>query len=308
MCLQGCAYLQYIQGWPCDFPCWNLVWSGWTKCFEEQKKKKLLFHYCVCGLWPGSHRQCEHSLFVSLLSSPSRGVIQWLHSPLSVKIQSTILQSSLRRPSLQWHAFGHCVAQISRVTIELLAFKLENIHWPVEKVSSSDNPMQRERPGPAGEMCPSFIQPYSPTSSMFVHNTSPQQTLTRVRRSAVDSQKCPLPGGKEPSQSCTPELPHEHARSSWGAAPAPTPMALPRDAVRLPSHCAVLWTQSSAIVIQLPQWAMIHSPVSHLHPCHACQVLGLLQRRASSTCRKETSAWLCSPSSLCPGSCFPASR
>lgn len=150
----------------------GLVWMD--KVLWRKKKKKLLFHYCVCGLWPGSHRQCEHSLFVSLLSSPSCGVTQWLHSPLSGKIQSTILQSSLRLPSLQQHAFGHCVAQISRVTIELLAFKLENIHWLVEKVSSPDNPMQRERPGPAGEMCPSFIQPYSLTNSMFVHNTSPQ--------------------------------------------------------------------------------------------------------------------------------------
>lgn len=74
--------------------------------------------------------------------------------------------------------------------------------------------------------------------------------------------------GKEPSQSCTPELPQEHAKSPWGAAPAPTPMALPTDAVHLPSHSSRSWVriQSSVIVIQLPQSAMIHSPVSHLQP------------------------------------------
>lgn len=101
----------------------GLVWMD--KVLWRKKTQKLLFHYYVCGLWPGSHRQCEHSLFVSLLSSLSHGVIQWLHSPLSGKIKSTILQSSSRWPPLQRHAFGHRVAQISHVIIELLAFKPE---------------------------------------------------------------------------------------------------------------------------------------------------------------------------------------
>lgn len=111
----------------------------------------------------------------------------------------------------------------------------------MEKVSPTDNPRHRERPGSAGEMYPSVLQPYSLTNCLclFVHNTPPHQALTRVRKSAADSQKGQLPGGKESSQSCTPDLPQEHARSPWGAAPASTPVALPTDAVPLPSHCSI---------------------------------------------------------------------
>lgn len=183
----------------------------------------------------------------------------------------------------------------------------------MEKVSQINNPRQKdldlqER---CVHLCFSLI--VSQTQCLFVHNTPSQQTSARVRKSAVDFQKCPLTGSKEPSQSCTPELPQEHAKSSWGAAPAPIPMALPTDAVHLPSHCSR--PQARAVDTKL-SYCDSSSSGSHDSqpcepspaPCHACLVVGLLQRRASSTCRKETSTWLSSPSPLCPGSCFPASR
>lgn len=61
----------------------------------------------------------------------------------------------------------------------------------------------------------------------------------------------------------------EHTANPWGAAPAHTHVAVPTAAPRLPllrflSHSSELWTRSSAIVIQLPQSAMIHSPVKRL--------------------------------------------
>lgn len=101
------------------------------------------------------------------------------------------------------------------------------------------------------------------------------------------------------------ELHHSCHRSTpgdpRGAAPAQTLIAVPAAALRLPflcflEHRSELWTGISTMVIQLPWSAMIHSPVEHLQLLALpAWLLALLQSRASSTCRRETSAWLSSP-------------
>lgn len=151
----------------------------------------------MCGLWPGSCRQCEHSLFVSPLSSPSHCVIQWQHFPLSVKTQSTphcrVLQDDLFYNSMLWH----CVAQISHVIIELLAGKLEKIHRPVEKISHWLITQGREKEidlqGRSVHLCFSFIVSQIVCACMYATHHH-KQRLTSLRKSAVNSQKCLLTG------------------------------------------------------------------------------------------------------------------
>lgn len=176
----------------------------------------------------------------------------------------------------------------------------------------TDNPRQRERDGSAGEKCPSLLQLYSLTNCLclYVCNTPSQTETDKFKEICGEFSKMPAywwwtTGALELQ---------EHTANPWGAAPAHTHVAVPTAAPRLPllrflSHSSELWTRSSAIVIQLPQSAMIHSPVKRLQLlAPACLVVSSPQSRVSSTCGSETSAWLSSPSAPCTGSCSPASR
>lgn len=293
----------------------GLVWMD--KALWSKKKSKLLFHYYVCGLWPGSRRQCEHSLLVSPLSSPSHCVTQRQNFPLSGKIQSTphcrVLPDDLLYNSMLWH----CVAQISPVIRELLAAKLEKIHQPVEKNSPWPITQGREKEMDLQErsvhLCFCFI--VSQIVCASIHTTR-NHKVWQIKGNLQWFLKNACLLVAENWSGAAPFLPQEHARRSSGSSTSSNPHSGARS--RSASSFALFsgaqvravdrnlnYCDSAALVCHDSQPCGA-SPA----PCPACLVVSSPAKQGLQHLQEGDIrlVLLSSPPAPCSGSCSPASR